>query len=81
MSPHHRRLPSRTSADDRSTARAFGPACFEGFTNYHWIYCELAFSSANVQVLTVRAGTHTGWSACCFVLYDSQTGQLLESKS
>ena len=22
-----------------STARAFGPAVFEGFENYHWIYC------------------------------------------
>lgn len=23
-----------------NTARAFGPACIEGFPNYHWIYCR-----------------------------------------
>lgn len=41
-----------------STARAFGPAVIEGFTDYHWIYCEWSRMSAIFDFwrLTVRIG-------------------------
>lgn len=58
-----------------NTARAFGPACFEGFPNYHWIYCEY---SRKVE-LTDRVGSDFGFVAVHRVLHVSQKDPLLVS--
>jgi hypothetical protein len=40
VSAHRNHLSSLVLTSGTSTARAFGPAVIEGFTDYHWIYCK-----------------------------------------